>query len=226
MKKWVPKPVKRVVRKLVKEHQLKSAIYAIAHLPIGEKPSRQLLTELIAGWDNDGFVADLDYADELARRATSTTGPILECGTGMTTIILGLLAGRRGVEIWSLENSSEWHHKISGTLEHYGIKDVRLSLAPLHDYGGFSWYDPALLELPKEFSLVVCDGPPGATKGGRYGLMPVLGSRLSAGATILLDDAERPGEMETLDRWQTEVHLDIQIVEKSSGTFAIVTRLS
>lgn len=226
MKRWVPKPVKRVVRKLVKERQLRSAIGAIAHLPIGENPSRQLLSELIAGWDNEGFVADLDYADELARRATNTTGPILECGTGMTTIILGLLAGRRGVEIWSLENSSEWHHKISGTLKHYGIKDVSICLAPLRDYGGYSWYDPSLTELPKEFSLVVCDGPPGTTKGGRYGLMPVLGNRLSAGSIILLDDAERPGEMESLHRWQTEVPLDINMVEKSSGTFAIITRLS
>lgn len=226
MKKWVPKPVKRLVREFVKERQLRSAIGAIAHLPIAENPSRQLLSDLIAGWDNEGFVADLDYADELARRATTTTGPILECGTGMTTIILGLLAGRRGVEIWSLENSSEWHHKISGTLKHHGINDVRICLAPLRDYGGYSWYDPGRLELPKEFSLVVCDGPPGTTKGGRYGLMPVLGNRFSAGSIILLDDAERPGEMESLYRWQTEVPLDIDIVEKSSGTFAIIKRLS
>lgn len=226
MKKLVPKPVKRVVWKLVQEHQLRSAIGAIADLSLGEIPSRQLLSDLIGGWDNDGFVADLDYADELARRATTTTGPILECGTGMTTIILGLLAGRRGVEIWSLENSEEWYHKISGTLERYGIKDVRISLAPLRDYGGFSWYDHAQLALPNEFSLVVCDGPPGTTHGGRYGLVPVLGNRLSAGSVILLDDAERPGEVESLDRWKTEVHLDIRVVEKSSGTFAVITRFS
>lgn len=210
----------------MKEHQLKSAIYAIAHLPIGEKPSRQLLSDLIAGWDNDGFVADLDYADEVARRAATTTGPILECGTGMTTIILGMLAGRRGVEIWTLENSEEWHQKITDTLEHYGIEDVRISLAPLRDYERFGWYDLGLLELPKEFALVVCDGPPGTTKGGRYGLIPVLGNRLSPGSVILLDDAERPGEMESLHRWQGEVQLDIRIVEKASGTFAVITRLS
>jgi hypothetical protein len=195
-------------------------------LPTGEVPSRQLLSDLIAGWDNEGFAADLDYADELASRATTTTGPILECGSGLTTIILGLLAGRRSVEVWSLESSAQWHHRISGTLEHYGIKGAKISLAPLHDYGDFSWYDLSLLDLPDKFSLVVCDGPPGTTKGGRYGLMPVLGNRLSAGSVILLDDAERPGEIESLNRWKREVHLDFRMVEKSSGTFAVITRLS
>lgn len=225
MKKWVPKPIKRVVRKLVDEYQLKSAIGAIARLPISETPSRQLLADLIAGWSNPGFAADIDYVEELASRATTTTGPILECGTGLTTILLGLVAGRRGIEVWSLENSEEWHHKISNTLAHHEIKDVRISFAPLRDYEGFSWYDPSLLELPKEFSLVVCDGPPGTTKGGRYGLLPVLGNRLSAGSVILLDDAERPGEIESLNRWKSEVPLDIRMVEESSGTFAVITRL-
>ena len=225
MKKWVPKPIKRVVRKLADEYQLRSAISAIARLPIGETPSRQLLTDLITGWDNQGFAADIDYAEELASRASTTTGPILECGTGLTTIVLGLVAGRRGVEVCSLENSEEWCHKISNILDHHGIKDVRISLAPLRDYEGYSWYDPPLLELPKEFSLVVCDGPPGTTKGGRYGLLPVLGNRLSAGSVILLDDAERPGEIESLNRWKSEARFDIRIVEKSSGTFAVLTRL-
>ena len=226
IKKLVPKPIKRVVRKLVQKRQLKSAIGAIADLPLGQNPSRQLLADLIDGWDNDGFVADLDYADELARRGTTTTGPILECGSGMTTIILGLLAGRRGVEIWSLENSEEWYRKITGTLASHGIEGVRISLAPLRDYGGFSWYDHAKLALPGEFSLVVCDGPPGTTQGGRYGLVPLLGNRLSSGSVILLDDAERPGEVESIDRWKTELHLDIRVVEKTLGTFAVITCLS
>ena len=38
--------------------------------------------------------------------------------------------------------------------------------------------------------------PPGSTRGGRYGLLTVLGERLAPGCTILLDDAGRPDERE------------------------------
>jgi hypothetical protein len=55
--------------------------------------------------------------------------------------------------------------------------------------------------------------------------MPIFGDRLVAGSVILLDDAERPGEIESLNRWKSEVHLDIRVVEKSSGTFAVITHL-
>ena len=66
---------------------------------------------------------------------------------------------------------------------------------------GYSWYDAPLKELPEQFCLVVCDGPAGDTPGGRYGLVPVLGPRITSGCVILLDDAERAPEREALLRW-------------------------
>lgn len=59
--------------------------------------------------------------------------------------------------------------------------------------------------LPARFSLVLCDGPPGNTPGGRYGLLPVLGHRLSPSVVILLDDAGRPDERAIADRWTAEL---------------------
>jgi len=54
------------------------------------------------------------------------------------------------------------------------------------------------------FSLVVCDGPPGTTRGGRYGFLPVMLPYLSSKCTILLDDVEREGEQKTLLLWKEE----------------------
>ena len=97
---------------------------------------------------------------------------------------------------------------------------------PLVGYGEFVWYDPPLAQMPDEFSLVICDGPPGTTKGGRYGLLPVLGDRLRAGATILLDDAGRPAEAELIRRWENEAHFKTEIRGDRERGFAVMQRLS
>lgn len=77
------------------------------------------------------------------------------------------------------------------------------SSSPLKDYGDFCWYDAPLESMPDSFSLVICDGPPGATKGGRYGLVPFMRDRLRSGCVILLDDAEREEERTIAARWQS-----------------------
>jgi hypothetical protein len=59
--------------------------------------------------------------------------------------------------------------------------------------------------------LLLVDGPPAYAAGhalARYPALPVLGDRLASGATVVLDDAERPGEQEVLRRWERETGLD------------------
>ena len=206
--------------------RLRNAVSAIGKLPEGQIPNRQQLSELIAGWSNDGYVANLEYLEAVAKSSINTRGPVLECGSGATTILLGLLCGRRNVEVWSLENSVEWRERVIGALNSNGITGVRVCTAPLVGYGDFVWYDSPLAEMPKEFSLVICDGPPGATRGGRYGLLPVMGNRLPAGSTILLDDAGRPGEAELIRKWEDEARFETDLVKTQDSEYAIMTRRS
>src|SRR5262249_48331314 len=80
----------------------------------------------------------------------------------------------------------------------------------LRDYGEFSWYDPSFENMPDRFSLVICDGPPGTTKGGRYGLGAVMKHTFSPGCVILLDDTGRQQEFETARRWEVELNAPIE----------------
>ena len=225
LKRLVPRPLKHAVKEALRERRFRRALQSITRLSDGEVPSRDLLVELQIGWGNEGFSAKYDYLEEVITRASTTKGPILECGSGLTSILLGLMAGRRGVETWSLEHIPEWHARLGTILQQHRIQGVNLCLAPLREYEGFSWYDPPLNALPNNFSLVVCDGPPGSTLGGRYGLLPLISSRLSAGALILLDDANRAGETETLNRWMAEKNVDVAVRETPTGAFALVTHV-
>jgi len=220
-KRLVPRPVKGAVRRIFERQTLTEALRQISRVPAGELPSRTLLEELQQGWANHGMAARTDYLAEVCRQATRTTGPILECGSGLTTLLLGLLAGRRGIETWTLEHLPEWHSLLASAIARHHVPNVHLLLTPLRSFGGFTWYDPPLPSLPRRFSLVVCDGPPSDTPGGRYGMLPVLGDRLTSNAVLLLDDAERETEAEVLRRWHAERSMVASIKESPSGTYAI-----
>jgi hypothetical protein len=226
IKKLVPRSIKRPVKEMLLRRQLRHAIKTISKLPAGESPSRRQLTDLITGWSNDGFVANPEYLEAVAEHSVKTEGPVLECGSGVTTILMGILCGKRNIAVWSLEHYDEWRQRVSGVLSDNEIAGVHVCSAPLVEYGEFVWYDPPLAQMPKAFSLVICDGPPGTTRGGRYGLLPLLGDRLPPGATILLDDAGRPGEAELIKHWEKEAEFEIEIRGSQEHVFAVMQRLS
>jgi predicted O-methyltransferase YrrM len=219
----MPEGLKGPLRGMVRDWQLRQAMERIAALPPGHLPTPRMVEELRRGWGNLGYAARPEYLQELMERASTTPGPILECGSGVSTLLLGLLAGKRGVETWTLEHMPEWHARVSGTLERRGLRHVHNCLAPLRDYGGYSWYSPPLERMPRAFQLVICDGPPGNTPGGRHGLWPVLGERLAPGAVILLDDADRPGEEEVLRRWRDEAAMRMELRRVQGGAYAVLT---
>jgi hypothetical protein len=223
LKRWVPRFLKRSARDWLQNGILKRAIREIEKLPAGQVPSRPMLENLQRGWANDGFAAQFGYLEKVAQTAATTAGPILECGSGLTTILMGLLAGRRGVQLWSLEHIPEWRARVTSVMERFAIPNVTLCDAPLRSYGEFSWYDAPREQMPKELRLVICDGPPGDTPGGRYGLLPLFREHLAAGCVILLDDATRPGELEVIRKWQKEARLRISASNESGESFAVIT---
>jgi hypothetical protein len=222
LKRLAPAPLKRAAKEALQDRKFRNAIKRVADLTSGVVPDRDLLSDLTSGWGNEGFAAQTDYLEEVCKHGAQTNGPILECGSGLTSVMLGLLAGRRGVQTWSLEHVPEWGARVMNMLERFEIPNVQICSAPLRSFGEFEWYSAPLMEMPNEFQLVICDGPPGATVGGRYGLLPVIGERLPAGSVILLDDASRPGEVAALQRWASGTKL--QVSSPDANSFAVITR--
>jgi hypothetical protein len=166
--------------------------------------SLDLLHRLVHGWNNP-WSAQEEYIQAFLRAAQRADGPILECGSGLSTILLGALAQRTGNRLWCLEHDLDWSLKLRRSLDRYAIDSVEICLTEIVDYGAYSWYAPPLSRLPNDFALAVCDGPPGSTPGGRYGLLPVLGTHCRPGCEVLLDDANRLSEQEVLERWAREL---------------------
>ncbi len=214
---WIKSPV----RDAVQRYRLGVAIARLVELPRGQLPGAGLLEALSRAWGNEGFSANLPFLAEVATQAARAEGPILECGSGLTTIVLGLLAGRRGVPVHTLEQMPDWFAQISAVLQRHRIPGVQLHLTPLIEYGSFEWYELPQVEWPSEFRLVVCDGPPNL--GGRYGLLPLVGPQLPAGAIVLLDDATHPDEILVRQRWQAERPLREDVREGPGRAYAVLT---
>lgn len=174
-------------------------------------PGSKVISRLIYGWGNESWSADTEYIVCCIKHALTTRGPILECGSGLTTLLLAVVAQKTGAVLWSLEHKSEWSERVTAHLARLRIKPPHIHAKALRDYGEFSWYDPPMEALPEQFSLVVCDGPPSATPGGRYGLAPRLGHLMGPGCVILLDDAERAHERAIADRWSSELNAKYQM---------------
>lgn len=133
-----------------------------------------------------------EFLTALQLMAQEAQGPILECGSGLTTLILGAVTEQ---PVYVLENDLEYAQKIQGWIEEMGYSNVYTYHAPIKDYNGFQWYEVPE-DLP-QFGFIVCDGP--RRTAGRYGLVPVLSHRILDGCKILADDMEtmRPA----VDRW-------------------------
>lgn len=201
----LPPPLRHFLRQCHRDWIFRRAMAAFLKRPLAAtEPGSPILADLVYGWGNEVWSALQEYLAASIRHALTARGPILECGSGLTTLLVGAAAQRAGVSLWSMEHLPEWGEKVRRHLTRYHLDSVHLCVAPLRDYAGYSWYAPPLTAMPDNFSLVVCDGPPGSTWGGRYGLLPIMGKKLAPDCIILLDDAARPDEQAIAQRWQAE----------------------
>jgi len=190
-KSLLPLRTLRRVREAHRRHVFRRAMRRFQRSPeICLQPGNSIFRDLIYGWGNDSWSASDDFLAACIRHALHVDGPILECGSGLSTILVGHIANQRGVDHWALEHSTIWAMKTQSCLDEFNIDSVSLCVKPLADYSNYSWYDPPLESMPERFALVICDGPPGNTRGGRSGLVS-MSDRLKTGSVILLDDAER-----------------------------------
>lgn len=149
---------------------------------------------------SDPYAALQSYHDEIHRHHRHGER-VLECGSGYTTQTLV----EREADFVTLEHSPIYH---AATLELVGHEHAnRVRHSPLRHYqkSKLVWYDIRSLKDEDPFSLVVCDGPPGAV--GRKGLCIAL-PFLTQKWTILLDDAGRDGEKKTIELIEGSAHVE------------------
>ena len=163
---------------------------------------------------------------------------VVELGSGSSTLYIARLLARHQdcrARLVTIESNDEWARYISALVEREELgRVVDLVQSPLVDWsdGNFDpeevepafflpdrWYDaaPVLTAIgADEIGLLLVDGPPGGRTLSRYPAIPVLRDRLAADAVVMLDDANRPAEMEIVRRWSQLLAIDFTIYQRMS----------
>lgn len=186
--------------------------------------TREQMTTFRHAFSNEGFSADVDYL--LAVQRELKGGAVLECGTGATTLLAERAGAKGGFRTYSLEQEPEWSGYVRRFLR--GRHAVQVIDARLTDHRDHFWYE-APQDLPRHFSLVICDGPAvydvpePYLSGWRYGVLAWLKNTGRTYDVLLLDDTDEPRGQPLLARWQKEFGVSAEVIEAKDGSsYAIV----
>jgi hypothetical protein len=151
--------------------------------------------------------------------ALHADGPILETGSGLSTLVLALAAERTGNIVHSLEHDRGYYDESKALLKRHGINgSSKLLYAPLREYADDAvWYETPY-GMAGDYALVFCDGP--QRRFGRDGLFRFASDRIQR-ANVVADDADG-GELTYLEEWAKDNHRFVKYI-KGDGqrTFAI-----
>jgi 16S rRNA A1518/A1519 N6-dimethyltransferase RsmA/KsgA/DIM1 with predicted DNA glycosylase/AP lyase activity len=114
------------------------------------------------------------------KKNIKNSSTILELGSGTGTKELCKL-----YTVYSVEHNQKWVNYTSSNYIH----------APIKNQNGYNWYDIDILkkELPKEYDLILIDGPPGSI--GRKPFLDNL-NLFNLNVPIIIDDTNRKAEQE------------------------------
>lgn len=172
---------------------------------------KQLFPEIVYLPPTRGWAASPDFLLKLVELViVDSPHYVVELGSGVSSIVLGAAINKFGHgNVISIDHDEEYSKKTKRLLEiNLLTATVQVYYSPLayYNYKGNSWlwYGEQIDELKEEIDLLVIDGPPRALQSkSRFPALPVLISKLSNKATIVLDDANRENEKEVLAMWET-----------------------
>lgn len=122
---------------------------------------------------------------------------VVELGCGQTTLLLDALTERHPMELTTLEHDREWAGRIQAQVKHR-ITCTELAERIVQGHRTLVYDTDVGLGAPPDLLLV--DGPLGGSRRSRWAALQWIEQGLGENFLILFDDAERRGEIDTIQR--------------------------
>ncbi len=137
--------------------------------------------------------APADILQMAAGLARASDLPILEMGSGLSTIVMAAASDQ---QVWAVEHDAKYAEETESMAVVAGVGNIALVTAKLKD----NWYDldADMASLPAQFGVGFVDGPPRYLGCDRMKFFEVFGDRCKV---ILCDDANGSGRIAELKAW-------------------------
>lgn len=183
--------------------RLLPALYALSSVPLS--PSTQ------------------SFLQSCIAHTKTCSGHVLQCGTSLDTLVLGLVCARQTAtptHLWCLEHDQQRANLVRSWLTDYGISSVHVIAARPQMFDDYVWYKIDTSQLPKNFSLAVCEGGH-STPRGVVGLISKMHGQLSDDSVILAQHVREAKDHAYLNQWASERDLNCVLVDRKEGFFKI-----
>lgn len=141
--------------------------------------------------------ATYSYLYLLLRTAQELEGlRILELGAGLSTVLLQKLAAQFGFEVTSLEHDEQWVDRLRAQ----GVDSILHADLVQRTLLGHQAlvYDSSVMDHSRRFNVLLVDGPRKSRRRSRWTALEYIENWLDEDFMIIFDDAERPGELDTI----------------------------
>lgn len=181
------------------------------------------VAEICETWGDPGLTASDGYLRALLLEAQKAHGHILQCGADLTTLLTAIVVERRGVRLWTLENSTHTANALRSWLTQYGLTQTHVIGTPLDLTDAGVGYSLDTERLPGPFSLVVCEAS-NAHPGSARRLLPRMEGRLHANAVALVRNVRKRRDLDYLAQWSRDNSASFVVKGKTEPFAKIVLR--
>ena len=184
------------------------------------------LAELYAHWGDPLSQGAESYLRSCLAEAARATGPIVQCGASLLTLVLGSMSSatdRPGKQVWCLEHDTHWASVVRSWLTQYRIGSAHVITSRAQLFGEYVWYGVDCGRLADKIALLLCDGAR-ATPQGIIGALHRLGDRLAPDCTVLARKIARAEDLKALNAWAKSHGASCVIVDRQEGFVKIARR--